>query len=58
MSNDYFAWNERQTRKREVARQPLQELPVLADEPIEVKEDPLSETGVVRFLRRIAGIKT
>jgi hypothetical protein len=47
---NYFDYQDRRTRKREV----VQEEPE-PDEPIEVKEDPLSETGVVRFLKRIAG---
>lgn len=55
---NYFDWAARATRKREVVREDLAELPAFefkAEEPMEVSEDPLSETGVLRFLRRIAG---
>lgn len=52
---DYFGWNERTTRKREEVDEPDDYHVVVPPEPMEVREDPLSETGVLRFLRRIAG---
>lgn len=53
---DYFGWSDRKTRKREsVTDVFVPAEPMLADEPMEVQEDPLSETGIIRFLRRVAG---
>lgn len=51
---DYFGYNDRKTRK--AVPVPPEPEPAPAVEPvIEVQEDPLSETGIIRFLRRVAG---
>lgn len=52
---DWTAWNSRMTRPRETVRDDIAAEPQPKDEPIEVKEDVLSETGILRFLRRVAG---
>lgn len=52
---EYTGWNARSTRKREAVREDVAPEPQPRDEPMEVQEDPLSQTGVIRFLRRVAG---
>lgn len=51
---DWTSWNNRASRPREdVVDVFVPEPP--RPEPMEVQEDPLSETGIIRFLRRVAG---
>lgn len=52
---DYTGWNDRKTRKREAVRHDIAPEQMPRDEPIQVTEDVLSQTGVIKFLRRIAG---
>jgi len=52
---EYTGWNARSTRKRESVREDVAPEPQPRDEPMEVQEDALSETGIIRFLRRVAG---
>lgn len=52
--SDWTSWNDRKDRPRERIREelPPPAEPMLA-EPMEVEEDVLSQTGVMRFLQRI-----
>lgn len=52
---NYFDYQSRKTRPEEKIREDVAPEPQPHDEPIEVQEDPLSQTGVLRFLRRVAG---
>lgn len=53
--SSYFDYQSRKTRPREQVRDDIAPEPQIQDEPIEVQEDVLSQTGVIKFLRRIAG---
>lgn len=52
---DWTAWNNRTSRPREQVREDIEPEPMLADEPIEVTEESLTDTAVTRIRRWIVG---
>jgi len=60
MSFTYFDYQTRKQRRQETVYDlqappaPQESAQERRSEPMEVQEDPLSETGILRFLRRLA----
>lgn len=52
---EYCGWADRLTRKRESVREDIAPEPQPRDEPMEVTEESLTDTAVVRIRRWIVG---